>query len=83
MASPPTHPPKQRNPLIDVFGARVRRIIYTVYALAGVVLGAIQVGFAANDAATPAWLKTALAVLAFLGTAIGATAASNARDTTS
>lgn len=59
------------------FPAKVRAKIYWVYALLGVALGATQVGFATANAGQPVWLTVSLAVFAFLGTALGLTAASN------
>ena len=57
--------------------ARIRGPLYAIYAVIGVALGAIQVGFASANAGQPAWLTVALSVFAFLGGAIGYTAASN------
>lgn len=54
-----------------------RKPIYAVFAVAGVVLGAIQVGIAATDAGNPEWLNIALAVFPFVATAVGFTAAAN------
>lgn len=48
---------------------------YQIFALVGVALGAIQVGFGAADAGQPVALTVALAVYAFLGGALGLTAA--------
>lgn len=67
------------NLLVDVLSAEHRKVVYAVYALVGLVVGAFQVGYGAVDAAVPAWLKVTLAVYAFVGTAIGATAASNVK----
>ena len=53
---------------------RVRRIAYAVYAIIGLALGAVQVGFAAAEAGQPVWLTVALAVFAFLGAGLGFTA---------
>jgi hypothetical protein len=75
-------PAKKTNPLVNILGASTRRIVYGVYALAGLVLGSIQAGVGAVDTGTPDWIKVALAVYAYIGIAIGATAASNAKDST-
>ena len=56
---------------------RVRAVVYYVYGTAGVVLGAVQVGFLAAAAGQPVWLTVALAVFPFLGTGFGLTAATN------
>lgn len=57
--------------------AKVRGIVYTLYAIIGVAIGGMQVGYSAAEATQPTWLKVALAVYAFVGGAIGYTAASN------
>ena len=54
-----------------------RASIYYGFAVVGVALGATQVGFAAANAGQPTWLTVALAVYAFVGPALGLTAASN------
>ena len=63
--------------LTDVLPAEVRKIIYTVYAAAVFVLGAVQVGFSAGGQGQPAWLTVALSVAAFAGAGLGFTAAAN------
>lgn len=63
--------------LIDVLPPEARKVVYAVYAAAVFILGAVQVGFTAGGQDQPAWLTVALAVAAFVGTAIGAVAASN------
>jgi hypothetical protein len=62
--------------LTDILPAAARKKVYAIYALVGVVLGALQVAYL-NIAGQPQWLTVALAVYGFLGTALGATAASN------
>lgn len=57
--------------------ANIRGIIYSIYALIGVVSGGIVVAVATMEVAQPTWLKVGLAVYVFLGGAIGYTAASN------
>lgn len=79
-SQPAAAPAKKTNPLVNILGASTRRIIYGLYALGGLVLGSIQAGMGAVSAGTPDWLKVALAVFAYIGIAIGATAASNAKD---
>lgn len=44
-----------------------RKPIYQVFGALGIVIGAVQVAFAAADAGQPVWLNVALAVYAFLG----------------
>ncbi len=65
--------------LTDIATPTTRRRTYAAYSTLGLLIGAVQAGFGALDAAAPDWLKVTLAVYAFLGTAIGATAASNVR----
>lgn len=64
--------------LNDILTPTIRRVIYAVYAIVGLVLGAVQVGVTAvPDGAQPAWLTVALAVYAFVGTGLGFTASAN------
>lgn len=49
----------------------LRRKLYAVYGVIGLVLGATQVGFAAAEAGQPVALTVALAVYGFLGGAFG------------
>ena len=57
------------NPLTDILPAKVRKYVYAVYALAGVVVGALAVAGVEVGKAPD--------VLAYLGIALGLTAASN------
>lgn len=54
-----------------------RRWIYAIYAIAGVGIGAVEVGFAAAEFAQPVWLTVTLAVYAFVGGAVDLTATSH------
>lgn len=63
--------------LVKNLPEQARRTIYSAYAVLGLALGATQVGFSAADAGQPVWLTVALAVFAFVGTALGFTAAQN------
>lgn len=54
--------------------AKVRAIVYTIFGLVGVGVGAAQVGYLAARAEQPVWLIVAESVFAFLGTAFGYTA---------
>ncbi len=66
------------TPLTNFAPAQVREKLYWLYAIVGVVLGAIHIAVTTIDASvTPDWLKIALAVYAYLGVALGATAGSN------
>lgn len=64
------------NLLTDI-PPHIRKRMYFVYGIAGVVIGATQVGYASASAGQPTWLNVTLAVFGFLGTAFGFTAASN------
>jgi hypothetical protein len=70
------------NPLTDVLTPKARKLVYGIYAVLGLLIGAIQVGYGAASVSTPTWLKVALAVFAFVGTGIGAAAGSNVPSTT-
>ena len=63
--------------LNDIIPASWRKPIYAAYALAGAIIGAIQVGYLSAEAGQPLWLTVALAVYGFIGTAIGFTASAN------
>lgn len=49
----------------------LRKRLYGVYAVAGLLLGSTQVGYAAAEAGQPVWLTVALAVYAYVGVAFG------------
>lgn len=59
------------NPLTDVLPAKVRKWLYALFALVGVVFGAVQL------VASPDWLDPSLKVYAYLAPVLGFTAASN------
>lgn len=64
--------------LDDIIPAAARKKVYAVFALIGVILGAVQVAYASiASSGQPAWLTAALAVYAFLGGALGLTARAN------
>jgi len=60
-----------------ISNATIRKIIYTVYVVALVVVGAAQVGYAALQLGTPDWLTVSLSVLAYLGVPVGGLALAN------
>ena len=64
----------------DLIPPAYRLRAYQVFALVGVALGAVQVGFAAAEASQPVALTVALAVYAFVGGALGMTAATYVPD---
>lgn len=57
--------------------AIVRGPIYAVYAVLGVIVGAVQVAYLAIPGDDPLWLTVTGAVYLFLGGAIGYAAATN------
>ena len=59
--------------LVDIIPAEWRKPIYAIYAVLGVVLGAIQIALDPD----PSWLMTTMAVYAFVGGAIGFVASAN------
>lgn len=61
----------------EILPAAWRRRIYVGYAVTGVGIGATQVGFQSAGADQPTALTVVLAVYAYLGIALGFTAASN------
>lgn len=63
--------------LHDILPPHVRKVVYVVFALLGVALGAIEVWYATAGVTGPEWTAPALAVYAFVGGALGLTAASN------
>lgn len=63
--------------LRDIIPAAWRKPTYAAYALAGAVIGAVQVGYLSAEAGQPLWLTVTLAVYGFIGTAIGFTASAN------
>ena len=63
--------------LNDIIPAAWRKPIYAAYALAGAIIGAVQVAYLSAEAGQPAWLTVTLAVYGFIGTAIGFTASAN------
>lgn len=70
------------TPLTNLAPAQVREKIYWAYAVVGAIIGAIQVAYVTVDASvTPNWLKVVIAVYAYLGIAMGATAGSNVHPT--
>ena len=57
--------------------ASFRKPLYGAFAVIGVIIGAIQVGFAAAEAGNPLWLNITLAVFPFVAGAVGFTASAN------
>ena len=65
------------NPLVGILSPAARKTLYAVYGLAGLCVGAVQVWCASTSAHQPSWVDGGLAVLAYIGVALGFTAASN------
>lgn len=57
--------------------AKVRAVLYTVFGVVGVAVGATQVAYSAAHLAQPGWLTTVIEVVVFLTGAFGYTAASH------
>ena len=60
--------------------AAFRKPLYGAFAVAGVVIGAIQVGFSASEVGNPLWLNITLAVFPFVAGAVGFTASANTNN---
>jgi hypothetical protein len=61
----------------DVIPARVRRWIYALASLVGLVMTAVVVGFTTAGVEVPSWVTLTLAVLGALMTPLGLLAAAN------
>lgn len=70
------------NPLTMIPDA-IRKGIYVGYFVVGVLIGAVQVAYTAVNAIQPDWLTISLQVYAYVGIALGLTAASNVQSTES
>ncbi len=57
--------------------ATARAVIYGAYVIAALVVGGIQVAFAATNALQPEWVAQAQAVIAYLAIPVGGLAAIN------
>lgn len=63
--------------LNDILPAKVRKVLYAVYAFLGLGLTASAAGYLAAASELPVWLVVATAVYGVLGTGLGFTAAAN------
>jgi hypothetical protein len=68
--------------LTDILPDEWRKRIYVAWALIGLAIGAVQVGFSTAGAEQPVALTVAEAVFAFLAAGLGLTAASNITPST-
>lgn len=73
----PTPTPASSNPLYDLVPANQRRRVYAIFALLGLIAGAVQIAFLAIDPDLPTWLNVSIVVYNFLSVPFGALAASN------
>ena len=64
----------------NLIPTKARAVVYGIYAAVGVVIGSIQVAYAAAESGQPVWLTVALAVYAYVGGAIGYTALTHTSD---
>jgi hypothetical protein len=57
------------NPLEEF--PNIRKWVYRVYWIVGVIVTAIQIGFVAATGSSPLWAGVTIAVLAYIGFALG------------
>lgn len=55
---------------------QVRKYLYATYASVGILIGALDIGFATNSG-VPYWLDVTTRIFAYLGVALGFTASAN------
>lgn len=68
--------------LKDILPANVRRVLFVVWGFASLIASTIQVAVLATPGGEqPNWLTVSIAVLLFLGTSLGFTAAANVPTT--
>lgn len=60
-----------------ITNALARKIIYGVWVVAVLIVGGVQVYFAASDSVQPEWVSGANAVLVYLGIPVGGLALAN------
>lgn len=63
--------------LKDILPDKQRKLAYKIFAIASLLVGAVQLGFLTAGLGLPVAVKVALAVLPYLGAGFGFTAASN------
>ena len=66
-----------KTPMTNFPSPKIRQAAYVVYTVVALISGALQVAYSSGGWGQPAWLTVGVAVLAFLGGALGFTAASN------
>jgi hypothetical protein len=68
-----------KTPMTNFPSPAFRQAAYLVYTVVALISGALQVAYSAGDWGQPVWLTVGVAVLSFLGGALGFTAASNVK----
>jgi protein-S-isoprenylcysteine O-methyltransferase Ste14 len=68
-----------KTPMTNIASPAKRQAAYLIYTLLAVIGGAFQVAYSAGGWPQPVWLTVSIAVLSFLGGALGFTAASNVK----
>ena len=63
--------------LKDIIPTAYRKLVYTIFAIVGVTIGATQVAFTAAQLDQPVWLNVALQVYLYVGVAFGMVASAN------
>ena len=66
-----------QNQMITALPPRARSIMYLIWSLGSLSLGAGQVGFSTAEITQPVWLSVSIAVWAFVGAGLGLAAMSN------
>ena len=68
-----------KTPMTNFLSPAFRQTAYLVYTVVAVISGALQVAYSTGGWGQPVWLTVGVAVLSFLGGALGFTAASNVK----
>ena len=68
-----------QTPLTDFASPKIRQMVYLVYTVVALISGALQIAYSSGGWGQPVWLTVGVAVLSFLGGALGFTAASNVK----
>ena len=68
-----------KTPMTNFPSPAFRQTAYLVYTVVAVISGALQVAYSTGGWGQPVWLTVGVAVLSFLGGALGFTAASNVK----
>jgi peptidoglycan/LPS O-acetylase OafA/YrhL len=68
-----------KTPMTNIASPAKRQAAYLIYTVLAIIGGALQVGYSSASWPQPVWLTVSIAVLSFLGGALGFTAASNVK----